>query len=472
MNFQDTICATSTAQGTGALGIIRVSGKDAISIVNKIFKEKDLTNVGSHTVHYGFIVRRNSKSNDIQHPTPNIQQAIVDEVMVSVFKAPKTFTAEDLVEISCHGSSYIQQQIIALLIQNGARLAEPGEFTQRAFLNGRIDLSQAEAVADLISAENKASHRVALNQMRGGISSKLKDLREELINFTALVELELDFSEEDVEFANRKDLEDLIAKLKTQIAKLISTFEYGNAIKNGVPVAIIGKPNAGKSTLLNALLNEERAIVSDIAGTTRDTIEETITIDGITFRFIDTAGIRETQDAIEAIGVEKAKEKVSQAKIVIHLYEDDVEILKELKDLLRDKIVFNLLSKIDKIEGTNESHEQHFKKEYPDFHHFGISVKTGYNLDKLKNELALRLRSATGIDENSVIITNIRHKEALQNALDSLQNVETGMKSELTGDLLAFHLRETLKHIGSITGNIEIDRDVLGAIFSRFCIGK
>src|SRR5690606_36609334 len=256
---------------------------------------------------------------------------IIDEVMVAVFKAPKTFTAEALVEISCHGSPFIQQQIIDVLIQSGARLAAPGEFTQRAFLNGRIDLSQAEAVADLISAENKASHKVALNQMLGGISSELKDLREELINFTALIELELDFSEEDVEFANRTELEELVQKLKLKIQNLVQTFEYGNAIRNGVPVAIIGKPNAGKSTLLNAFLNEERAIVSDIAGTTRDTIEETMTIDGITFRFIDTAGIRQTEDEIEAIGVGKAKEKVNSAKIVIHLYEDDLEILERLE---------------------------------------------------------------------------------------------------------------------------------------------
>src|SRR5690606_11311780 len=264
---------------------------------NEIFKGKDLTKVDSHTVHYGFIVRNSKLDNSNQTQNSELEtQNTIDEVMVSVFKAPKTFTAEDLVEISCHGSPYIQQQIIALLIEKGARLALPGEFTQRAFLNGRIDLSQAEAVADLIAAENKASHDIALNQMRGGISSELQVLREQLINFTALIELELDFSEEDVEFANRKELEDLIQNLKIKIQNLLKTFEYGNAIKNGVPVAIIGKPNAGKSTLLNALLNEERAIVSDSPGTTRDTIEETMTIDGITFRFIDTAGIRETQD--------------------------------------------------------------------------------------------------------------------------------------------------------------------------------
>jgi len=456
MNFQDTICAASTAQGVGALGVIRVSGKDSFSIANSIFKGKNLLKAESHTVHYGFIISTGTPSE------------VIDEVMVSVFRAPKTFTAEDLVEISCHGSPYIQQQIIELLIENGARLALPGEFTQRAFLNGRIDLSQAEAVADLIAAENKASHRIALNQMKGGISSELQVLREQLINFTALIELELDFSDEDVEFANRKELEDLIQNLKIKIQNLLKTFEYGNAIKNGVPVAIIGKPNAGKSTLLNALLNEERAIVSDIPGTTRDTIEETMTIDGITFRFIDTAGIRETQDTIEAIGVEKAREKVDSAKIVIHLYEDDWEILEKLGNVLQDKIVFSLRSKIDKSEGI----EVDFNQDFPNFHQFGISVKTGFNLDKLKKELVLRLRSATGVDENTVIISNIRHKEALQNALEALENVESGMRMGLTGDLLAFHLRETLKHIGSITGQIDVDKDILGTIFGKFCIGK
>jgi len=471
MDFQDTICATSTAQGIGALGIVRVSGKEAIKIVNQIFKGKNIEEAESHTVHYGFIISsptflRGERTSNTQLQSSNM----IDEVMVSVFKAPKTFTAEDLVEISCHGSPYIQQQIIEALIQQGARMAEPGEFTQRAFLNGRIDLSQAEAVADLISAENRASHRIALNQMRGGISSELKDLREELINFTALIELELDFSDEDVEFANRKELEDLIQNLKSKIQNLITTFEYGNAIKNGVPVAIIGKPNAGKSTLLNALLNEERAIVSDIAGTTRDTIEETMTIDGITFRFIDTAGIRETTDTIEAIGVEKAKEKIAQAKIVIHLYEDDIEILKELERMLQEKVVFNLLSKIDKEGHDHEMDMESLQRNHPNYHHFGLSVKKNIHLDRLKNELVESVKS--GVDENTVIITNVRHKEALLKAMESLENVESGMQSGLTGDLLAFHLRDTLRHIGSITGQIDVDQDILGTIFGKFCIGK
>jgi tRNA modification GTPase len=455
MQHYDTICAASTAQGIGALGVIRISGNDSISIAHKIFKGKNLNHVDSHTVQYGFIVDG---------------EITIDEVMVGVFKAPKTFTAENLVEITCHGSPFIQQQIIEALLKNGARLAQAGEFTQRAFLNGRIDLSQAEAVADLISAENKASHQIALNQMRGGISSELKDLREELINFTALIELELDFSDEDVEFADREELDALVQTLKSKIHKLIDTFEYGNAVKNGVPVAIIGKPNAGKSTLLNYLLNEERAIVSDIAGTTRDTIEETMTIDGMTFRFIDTAGIRETTDVIEAMGVEKAKEKVTQAKIIIHLYEDDIEILKQLQPILEDKVVFNLLSKVDKNVDLTELDIQSLLESHPNYHHFGISVKTGTNLDRLKNELVQSVKS--GVDENAVIITNIRHKEALVNASESLHNVEVGMKTGLTGDLLAFHLRDSLRHIGSITGQIDVDKDILGTIFGKFCIGK
>ena len=455
MPLEETICATATAQGIGALGIIRVSGKDAFSIVNQVFKGKDLTQVNSHTVNYGFIIK---------------DQEIIDEVMVANFHAPKTFTAENLVEIYCHGSPYIQQQIIDLLIQKGARLAQAGEFTQRAFLNGRIDLTQAEAVADLIAAENKASHQIALNQMRGGISTELNQLREELINFTALIELELDFSDEDVEFADRSELDELVQKIKQQITQLISTFEYGNAVKNGVPVAIIGKPNAGKSTLLNYLLNEERAIVSDIAGTTRDTIEETINIQGITFRLIDTAGIRETTDTIEAIGVEKAKEKVAQAKIVIHLYEDDTEILYELAPMLEDKTVFNLMSKLDKYPQMKETDITDLSQSIKDYHHFGISVKKNINLNRLKSELVEVVKS--GVDENAVIITNSRHKEALTHSLRAIQDVENGMKIGLTGDFLAFHLRDTLRHIGSITGQIDVDKDILGTIFGKFCIGK
>lgn len=459
MPFEDTICAASTAPGVGALGVIRVSGKNAIPLVDSIFKGKNLNEVNSHTVHYGFIVSSKEEGAET-----------VDEVMVSVFRAPKTFTAEDLVEISCHGSPFIQQQILDLLVKKGGRLAAPGEFTQRAFLNGRIDLSQAEAVADLIAAQNKASHHVALNQMRGGISGELKNLREKLIDFTALIELELDFSDEDVEFADRQELKDLVKELQEKIGVLASTFEYGNAIKNGVPVAIIGKPNAGKSTLLNALLNEERAIVSDIAGTTRDTIEETLTLDGITFRFIDTAGIRHTEDEIEAIGVEKAREKAEQARVIIHLYEDAPDLLDELETVLEDKVVFNLMNKIDKHDLWNEEYKKALSEKYPNYKHFGVAVKTGLHLEEVKKELVEEIKS--GIDENAVIITNVRHKEALINAMQALDAVKAGMQSGLPGDLLSFHLREALRDIGSITGEIEVDRDILGTIFGKFCIGK
>lgn len=457
MLFNDTICATATAQGTGALGIIRVSGKDAFAVVTTVFKGKNLNDQASHTVHYGFI--ENKKTGEI-----------IDEVMVSVFKAPKTFTAENLVEITCHGSSYIQQNILSLLLQNGARLATAGEFTQRAFLNGRIDLAQAEAVADLISAENKASHNVALNQMRGGISNELQILREKLIDFTALIELELDFSEEDVAFANRNELEELTQNLKIKIQNLIASFEYGNALKNGVPVAIIGKPNAGKSSLLNTLLKEERAIVSDIAGTTRDAIEEVLVLDGIAFRFIDTAGLRKTNDIIEAIGVERAKEKVRQAKIIIHLYENNIDLLEELQPLLEGKIVFNLMSKTDVNTWGNDKYETYLTEKYPDYYHFGISTQNQFNIENLKQKLVTSIKGNS--TSQDIIITNARHKEALEHAEQELENVIAGMQNGLPGDLLAFHLRAVLHHLGTITGKIDVDTDILGTIFGRFCVGK
>ena len=456
MNFDETIIAPATGNASAAIAVLRVSGENAISATEKVFKtKKSLIKSNSHTLHFGKIMDG---------------KEVVDEVLVSVFKNPNSYTGEDVVEISCHGSTYIQQRILQLFFKQGVRMAEPGEFTMRAFKNGKLDLAQAEAVADLIASHSKASHQVAMNQMRGGVSSQLKELREELIRFTALLELELDFSEEDVEFANRKDLEDLIEKIKAKIEELSKTFEYGNAIKNGVAVAIIGKPNAGKSTLLNVLLNEERAIVSDIAGTTRDTIEESVVLDGITFRFIDTAGIRKTEDEIEAIGVERAKEKVKNAKIVIHLYEEDLDILREIEPLLKDKIVFNLLSKIDKNDWADDRYEMYLFENYPEFHHFGISVKTGFNIELLKKELVESI--STGIEEDATIITNLRHQTALLNALDSLNQVKTAMKNGLPGDLIAFDLRETLKHIGSITGDIDVDRDILGTIFGSFCIGK
>lgn len=456
INWKETICAIATPEGVGAIGIVRLSGTEAINIVQMVFRTKDLAQQKSHTLHFGNLT--------------DLDGEIVDEVLVSIFKSPHSFTGEDSVEISGHGSPYVLNRILQACKDAGARLAEPGEFTQRAFLNGKFDLAQAEAVADLIASENKASHELALNQLRGGISNELAALREQLINFTALIELELDFSDEDVEFADREDLKNLVKNLKSKIRSLIQSFEYGNAIKNGVPVAIIGKPNAGKSTLLNALLKEERAIVSDIAGTTRDVIEETITLDGITFRFIDTAGIRPTKDKIEAIGVERARGKVKQAKVVIHLYEDDYSLLSELKESLEGKIVFNLYSKSDRNPGAFENKKMELQLEFPQFEHFDLSVKTGFHLDLLTQKLIARFKSQKVA--GSVVITNLRHKEALEKSLDALNEVEQGMVSGLTGDLLSLFLKDALYHLGSITGKIEVDRDVLGAIFGKFCIGK
>lgn len=455
---QDTICAISTAEGKGAIGLVRLSGNRSLEIARTLFKGKDVTQQKSHTAHFGYWM------SDETH------QSMIDEVVVTIFKEGKSFTGEDTVEIAAHGSPYILKEILQSCIQAGARLAGPGEFTQRAFFNGRMDLSQAEAVADLIASESKAAHDIALRQMRGGISSELAILREQLINFTALIELELDFSDEDVEFADRTQLNELVQSLKTKIRSLIHSFEYGNAIKNGVPVAIIGKPNAGKSTLLNALLKEDRAIVSDIAGTTRDVIEETVTIDGITFRFIDTAGIRDTEDIIEAIGVEKAKEKVQLAKVVLHLYENDTELLMELQDSLQDKIVFNLRSKIDKTEGYDQNLELELASKYPDYHHFGISVQSNYNIEKLIQALVSQFQNEH--QDSSVVITNVRHKDALEKSLEALEEVESGMRYQLSGDLLALHLKDALYHLGTITGKIDVDKDILGAIFGKFCIGK
>lgn len=452
--YQDTIVALATAPATGAIGMIRLSGSQALSIADRLFKGKDLKKQATHTVHFGAIV----------HPETAV---IVDEVVMTLFLGGKSYTGEDTVEISGHGSLYVLNQIIELCVAKGARLAGPGEFTQRAFLNGKLDLAQAEAVADLIAAENKASHQIALSQMRGGISSELQGLREKLINFTALIELELDFAEEDVEFADRTAFKQLVADIDQHTRQLIETFEYGNAIKNGVPVAIIGKPNAGKSSLLNALLKEERAIVSNIAGTTRDTIEEVLNIEGINFRFIDTAGLRETEDVVEAIGVNKAKEKIAQAQLILHLYEDnDLELLSELAESLEGKTVFNLRNKVDQADAANQNANISDKG----YIAMDISAKTGYHLDLLKQTLVEQIRGQHS--ESSVIITNTRHKEALLKAREALEAVSHGLETGLSGDLLSFHLKDALLHLGSITGKIDIDRDILGTIFGKFCIGK
>lgn len=448
----DTILAVATPQGSGAIAIIRLSGGLAIKSVDSIFfSKKKLEQIESQQVIFGTI--KNG-------------QEIIDEVLVSVFRNPKSYTGEDTVEISCHGSSFIIKSIIDLLIHNGVRLASPGEFTQRAFINGKLDLAQAEAVADLIASESKASHSIALNQMRGGVSNELATLRESLINFTALIELELDFGEEDVEFANRQELNDLVQNLKSKIQNLIESFSYGNAIKNGVPVAIIGYPNAGKSSLLNVLLNEERAIVSDIAGTTRDTIEEILNIEGINFRFIDTAGLRDSVDVVENIGIERTKQAIEKAEIILHIYDVrdydfDKNAVSPYLELIQkqSKKLIHVANKMDLIESKNSSNQD-----------IQISTKSKLGIEDLKSKMVELLDKNRF--ENSVIISNARHLESLKLAIASLKEVELGMSQNLSGDLLAFHLRNTLKHIGEITGNIDVDRDILGTIFGKFCIGK
>lgn len=484
-NLKDTIVALSTAQGSGAIGVIRLSGSEAVAIANKIFAGKNLSKQKSHTVHFGKVVAPPQAAQQLTSPqTFPTETEIIDEVVMSLFLAPKSYTGEDIVEISAHGSPYILHKILGLCVQNGARLATAGEFTQRAFFNGKMDLVQAEAVADLIASENKTSHELAMNQMRGGVSSELAQLREQLINFTALIELELDFSDEDVEFADRSQLRNLIQNLKFKIQNLIESFDYGNAIKNGVPVAIIGKPNAGKSTLLNTLLNEDRAIVSDIPGTTRDAIEETVTIEGITFRFIDTAGIREhTNDNIEQIGIRKTFEKIDASSIIIYLADIKAETTAEINDFINITLDNNgqnkilLLNKADLIKGSAEYiywHEERdkFREVMPTFLlSLNDKAKGIDNLKDVKESLLQLVINKKSLP-NNVIISNIRHKEALEKSLIALQEVENGMQMNLSGDLLSLHLKDALYHIGIITGKIDVDKDVLGAIFGKFCIGK
>ena len=469
---QDTICALATANGIGAIGIIRVSGEDAIAIVNKIFEGKNLEKVDSHTVHYGFIIDKAESTPDFGLQTSDY----IDEVMVSVFKAPKSFTTENSVEISFHGSPHIAQKILEVLLKNGARMAKAGEFTMRAFMNGRIDLSQAEAIADIISSENEASRKVALNQLKGGISQEISILRGDLLNFTSLIELELDFSEEDVEFADRTAMLNLIQNLTSKIKDLVDSFQYGNAIKSGVAVAIIGKPNAGKSTLLNALLKEERAIVSDIAGTTRDTIEEVLHIKGNAFRLIDTAGLRETKDEIERIGVAKAKEKVTQADVLVYLVDansnDFSEDFSLVKSLIRDDLkVIICATKIDEvIPSQYERIEDLFRKEIVfDFDFIKISAVENQNIQELKNELSSYVEHLKS--ESNIVITNQRHYEAFQKSLDAVKKVEEAISHKISTELLAYELRNALEHLGEISGEFTND-EVLGNIFSKFCIGK
>ena len=447
---QEVICALATPSGVGAIAIIRVSGLGSISMVKSIFKGKNLEEAESHTVHFGTIQAAGE---------------IIDEVLVTVFKTPKSFTKEDSIEISCHGSDYIIRQILKLLITKGARIAKPGEFTQRAFLNGQFDLVQAEAVADLIAADSQASHKTALNQLRGGFSKKLASLRTELIHFASLIELELDFGEEDVEFAQRDDLRRLIEALLSTIAPLIDSFDFGNALKEGVPVAIIGSPNVGKSTLLNALLNEEKAIVTSIAGTTRDVIEDTIVLEGLKFRFIDTAGIRETTDLVESIGIERSKNAMEKADIVIFLF-DSLETLREnqqLGALLPDgKQVLYVLNKIDIGDMAAESLGALQENV------ISISAKSQTGLSQLTGKLVSMVYGQSASD---TVVTNLRHYEHLVKTHDALQDVLNGLQTGVTGDFLAQDIRLSLFHLGEITGTIVTD-DLLDNIFSKFCIGK
>ncbi len=470
MLLDETIVALATPAGSGAIAVIRVSGPRAIELVAPVFEGRkgiDLQGQASHTLQLGYI-----KDN----------QRIIDESLVSVFRGTHSYTGEPTVEISCHGSPFIQQEIINLLLRKGCRAAKPGEFTMRAFLNGKMDLSQAEAVADLIASDNKAAHQMAMNQMRGGFAQEIQTLREELLNFAALIELELDFSEEDVEFANRKELQQLIWKIQKTLNKLIDSFAVGNVLKRGIPVAIIGEPNAGKSTLLNALLNEDRAIVSDIAGTTRDTIEDEIAIDGIGFRFIDTAGIRETTDKIEELGIQKTFEKIKKASIALLMIPSPLVLQKEeqqktiieinrIKNRFPDKpflIVVNKidLSKEDEIAYLQKSFHQVSGADV----HF-ISAKKKMGISALKNKLKNYVDTGA-LRNNDTIVTSSRHYDSLLKAQQEINRVQEGLNLGLTGDLLAIDIRQALHFFGEITGE-DIDPDqLLGHIFANFCIGK
>ena len=458
----DTIVALATPQGIGAIGVIRLSGPQAIAICESVFatknlKKKQLENKASHTIHFGVI-----HENDV----------IIDEVLVSLFKTPHSYTGENTVEISCHGSQFIQQHLIQLFIKKGARLANHGEFTLRAFLNGKLDLSQAEAVADLIASKSSASHQVAMQQMRGGFSNQIKTLRQNLIDFASLIELELDFSEEDVEFADRSDLKTLVNTIQRIVQRLIDSFEVGNVIKNGIPVAIVGKPNAGKSTLLNALLEEERAIVSDIPGTTRDVIEDEMTIDGVQFRFIDTAGLRETNDIIESIGVEKAYEQIKLSSIAIYLFDVHEITASELKLIVND--ITPHLNNAQLVLVANKIDKEDMEYTYREFAEYKdmlfISAKEKIGIDEFKKHMVALFDNRT-INVTETIVTNARHVEALRHTNVALIKVLDGLNHNVSGDFLAMDIRQALHYLGTITGEISSD-DLLTNIFSRFCIGK
>lgn len=461
----DTIIALATPSGAGAIAVIRISGTGAIALTAHFFKSirgKNLIQQKSHTILLGHIVDG---------------EKMLDEVLISIFKGPNSYTGEDVIEISCHGSPYIQQQIIQLFLRNGCRTADAGEFTLRAFLNGKMDLSQAEAVADLIASDNAASHQIAIQQMRGGFSNEIKELRQELLDFASLIELELDFSEEDVEFANREQFKNLLYRIEQVLKKLIDSFAVGNVIKNGIPVAIVGEPNVGKSTLLNVLLNEERAIVSGIAGTTRDAIEDEIAIDGIGFRFIDTAGIRDTEDQIENMGIQKTFEKINQAQVVVYLVDSpllmsenssfkklNIEI-ERIKNKNPQKQLILVLNKADSLsENQLITVNQNFSNALL------LSAKTGEGIDELKNQL-LEFVNTGALRNNETIVTNTRHYNSLLKALEEIEKVQMGVTEEISSDLMAIDVREALYHLGEITGQVTND-ELLGNIFANFCIGK
>jgi tRNA modification GTPase len=463
---QDTIVALASPSGAGAIAVIRISGNEALTIAASVFQSvtgKDITKQRSHTLHLGHIVD---------------DHKVIDQVLLSIFKGPNSYTGENTIEISCHGSTYIQQQIIQLLLRKGCRTANPGEFTLRSFLNGKMDLSQAEAVADLISSDNEASHQIAMQQMRGGFSNEIAKLREELLNFASLIELELDFAEEDVAFADRTQFQELLNRIEFVLKRLIDSFAIGNVIKNGIPVAIVGEPNVGKSTLLNALLNEERAIVSDIAGTTRDTIEDELVIGGISFRFIDTAGIRETKDVVESIGIKKTFEKIEQAQVVLYLFESlkfkvqsteyitEIEKVKNKYPLKPLIVVINKIDLLSKDEILNINQQLETLNLKPET----ISAKNNLGIDELKNQL-LSFVNTGALRNNDTIVTNTRHYDSLLKALEEIQKVNHGIQTELSSDLMAIDIKEALYHFGMITGQVTND-ELLGNIFANFCIGK